>query len=60
MTAFEKELIEYLAYKSDICGDDEVLIETLCRMLYKHGLIERDGEYWILAPKEEQTDCQWK
>lgn len=53
MTQFEKELIEYLAYESEECDEDMVLIEVLCRKLYAHGLIEKDDKYWVLAPKEE-------
>ncbi len=48
-TDFERELIEYLAFLSE-CDEDEVLIEVLCRKLYKHGLIETRDGLWILEP----------
>lgn len=51
MTAFEKELIEYLAKETE-WGEDEVLIEVLCRKLQKHGLIEKTDEFWILEAEE--------
>ena len=51
MTAFEKELIEFLAKETE-WGEDEVLIEVLCRKLYKHGLIKRTDDVWILEAEE--------
>ena len=61
-TPFEKELIDYIAFESCECGEDDVLIEVLCRKLYKHGLIEKEGNEWILEPIADtpQTDCAWK
>ena len=51
MTAFEKELIDYLAKETE-WGEDEVLIEVLCRKLYKHGLIKKTDDLWILEAEE--------
>lgn len=53
-TPFEKELIDYIAFESCECGEDEVLIEVLCRKLYKHGLIEKEGSEWILEPIDSE------
>lgn len=50
-TSFEKELIEYLAYETEQDQDD-VLIEVLCRKLYKHGLIDKTEDSWILEAEE--------
>lgn len=52
-TPFEAELIDYLAYET-ACDEDDVLIEVLCRKLYKHGLIEKEDGCWVLDA--EQTE----
>lgn len=56
-TPFEAELIDYLAYLTEV-DEDDVLIEVLCRKLYKHGLIEKEDDCWVLDA--EQTELKGK
>ena len=57
-TDFERELIHYLAFVTRECDEDEVLIEVLCRKLYKHGLIETRDNLWILEPIEGEDETE--
>lgn len=47
---FTNEVIEYIFYVMDI-EEHEICAETICRKLYKHGLIEHKNGYW--SPKED-------
>ncbi|MBQ2649425.1 hypothetical protein IJI17_02140 [Candidatus Saccharibacteria bacterium] len=57
--AFVDEIIGYIFAYPD---DDYMVMETLCRKLYKHGLIDKkDGEWtcnFIEPADTPQTDCE--
>lgn len=61
---FVAELIDYIAEYPD---DDYMTMECLCRKLVKHGLINKEGVYYLVAKgiklaeqTEPSTDCSWK
>ena len=43
---FVSELIDYIAEYPD---DDYMTMETLCRKLVKHGLIDKEDGYYLVA-----------
>lgn len=47
---FVNELIHYIFYVSD-GADDYILIEIICRKLYKYGLIDKDEDNHLWVEK---------